>query len=742
MTTFLRLLPFAGVILLSFACGGGSSTYEEADNRTADGVRTIDIEGSVDNATSPTKPRWASGNSLIHTGAIFDLNNSQQWTMVIDDSENYSSTIVRRSDIALEVYRDNALVLSRVMSEDETLINTQAKVNTITHLHASMARRLKADQGGELSFHLETINQALFGKTSINESEFTLDNLSEDLTNVKAIVATYGELFRAPTAAGFSSLLAKLNGTLNNSSTSVIVAEWLNTINSITSQDEANAYASAHEGAKNSGISGANLLFNGLSNSFNSGLLLNAIDEAKASPVFGSNVDSARTATPGALLTYTFPSATTQDILGISSYSGQWLGDAPTGTWRNTANEGRTLQFLPNAADVGKSFSFLLTAKGGNGKSTSASNLTFTVKTPTLTPMPRKALSYRPLIGPVVDNTYLYLVSSSDSGHQLYMEKILLDAIQTSSGEDSILGSQTWVLPSSISEVTDLHLHLNTLYISSDEGAYGFDASFLGQLPNSIAPSHSNSELNSMFQAVIGNEIIHYYPSGNVQKTNLSLSDNSILTLPTAFLSAMGNTFVLSGNSSIYEYDQNLLIASFQTEHRAYFFNTSGELEYLNSFSPGTLRPTPDSVPTIALPRAYVQSSDNMLARFLPGTESVDELPLNRPELIESLNPHGVSGNFLFDFKTDATTGTNQVPTYTLHGNSLSGNSLSIIEISDLTLNDLHFGNNPEDLSMKIQSTETGVQTGKSGTWIYSIGNDGIGSDNWFIQAHLLEPED
>lgn len=742
MNTRLSILPLVSLIIFSFACGGGSSTYEDSSNRTDTGARTIDLEGAIDDSTLPSKPRWAGGNSLTFTGNIYDINNSQQqWLMNIDDSENYTAAIIRRSDIALEIYRDNSLVLSRVMSEGETLVNTRAKVNSITHLQASIARALQRSQGGELTSHLENVNLTLFEKTVINESEYTLDSLAENLGDVKVIISTYAHLFRSPSSSGFSSLLFKLNQALDESSTSSLISAWLDVADNLSTQDELDAYASAHEGAKNSGISSANLIFSELSDRFNSTPLLSAIEEAKASPVFGSNVDILRDATPGALFQYTFPRATTEDILGITSYNGAWLGEEPMGTWMITSDEGRTLHFLPDSSDIGKSFPFGLTVDGGNGKTTSASNIIVEVKTPTLTPMPRKSLSLRPLVGPLVDDQFLYLISISDIGHEFYLQKFAQDSIQASNGEDSTLANFSWTLPTSVSEVTDILLHLNTLYISTGEASYGFDASFQTISPPDRTPTYVNDEMESSAIALFQGQLFHFHSSGNVQTTDLSLSGNVISSLPTSFFTSIGNSTFLSGNSTIYSYDQNLLFAAGPEEHNAYFLNSSGNLELLDSFSPEALSPAPNSSLLTGLPLTYIETSDNSLSQWLPLNDSIEEISLPRSEIVEKQNPHGVSANLLLSFNADPTTGTNQIPSYSLQGNSLSANAYGFTESSEIPLESLHFGNNAEGISLKIQST-AGIGTETSSSWIYSIGNDGIGSDNWFIQAHLLEPGD
>ena len=729
------------LLLLACACGGGGGSVSN------EGIQMVEIQGQISESALLSKPRQASTTpSPIYTATAINLNNpAETWPVTVYDDLTFQVTVVRLSDLKIEFSRSSLVVFSRILTRDETDAGRfSTRANSVTHLLTKLTENSPSN-GRTWSSRLQSQQLDLLGVSSPSESQLALSQIKSSLPNVKVMLSTYAQIFTSSQDLSFIPLVTDFNSAMNASASSLAAQAYLQTLNNLDGQ-KAQLLASAHEGAKNINPSLA-LAFTEVANSITSSTTSAAITAALKAPFFETSLDVVRTAAPGLLFSYTFPLADTEDVLGLEGYHAIWHTSEPTGIIRNDINSGRTLQFIPSQDDLGKTFIYDLEAKGVNGKSVFAGNISINVGSPKITAMDRKVLEHTALLGPIVDGENVYYLTQHKTNSQKFLEKVAQSAL-LNTGVDGAITSNTWRLPADVTQVYDFLIHKNIAYVASgNQGILGFDTTLLiGSLVTS--PKYSSNLIMPHEIEVVSDRIIAREASGNVQSTSLFLTGNTMLPGPS-------EVFLTTNEPSMFNLDREFLIISGNSLNHAYRYDVSGNLSLYGTYRPDSRTPAKSSEVFTWNPVSYISSGNAQQVDFRGGNLSLGTVKfsaniisstniLNVPLLVNGSHSFAmVSSNIVTSDNTSGNVLVTVTPTTRLNINALSGNVIQPFIESEPTLSDksLFFENVPFGQGIDIYNPEKGVSSTQSGAWIYTIGQSTTvtSSDNWFIRPHLIE---
>lgn len=698
-------------MVFAFACGGKS---------TNNGILEVNIRGKVDFSANPSKPLNKADN---YTAIAYNINNpSQTWNVTIV-GDSYSTTVVRKTDVKIDFKSGNQVAISRILTAEDTLTNLNSKVNSVTHAQANMTlHTLKQSNGDTLKNSLEKVNNILFGKASISESEYVLSAISSEHQTLKATLATYGQFLKSTNAHSFTNIMQLFNQALQNLTPAIVVEHYVNFVNLLDASSAA-VIASAHEGAKNIGHVTVPA-FDSIVNGFTSEIILAAIDAAKEIPVFGADADTLRTASPGVLFKYSFPLATTKDILGIESYIGSWK-TTPAGAFRTDIDAGRTIHWIPSEKDIGTDFEFNLRVKGINGKfALSTKTITISTKSLEIKGLQRKQLPNQPIAGPIINNQYFYLVSKVSSTSQYQLEKYLLSDIDAN-GADTLLGRHNWVLPTGFSNILDIYAYKNIIYLSAgSQGIRAFDANWLGELTSD--PTYSATSISSTKISAFGEQLYSFSTVNTpiIQRGSLSLNNFVDLTEQSQFIQT-------SSDPAFAVIDQSYLYLSQQNTARIYTLSTTGALGLSNGFTPvGT----------------NLKGSEAILGTPLYQADSnrVQEVKLQPSLTTSSFTPAITNLNSKSELITN---GTYAYLSYSnsssVAATSMTHSQTTVTATAESVDYPLYTNNKAERITMMIRNIPEGIDSGKSGAYLYTIGQalSNQISATWFIKSFKLQPK-
>jgi hypothetical protein len=768
-----KFLAFGMLVLLALACGSGTVSNQ--------GIRPIKVSGSIGDVASPSKPRFLSGANT-YTAKAINLNKpSEDWEVFVTD-KSYSVELVRLTNIKIEVYNAGHLAFSRILGRADTQSSLQsAKINNVTHAQAQLILGAHIE-GMDWDESMKTVNETIFGKATLQESEFVLGSFINK--EFAAFVSIYGQLFVGDGVIAPTALVDKFNGALVQNSVSSALSAYKLSMAGLTAT-EANTLASAHEGAKNDGkVNSAvePLYFDQLKLGINSTVVQEAFNLALDAPYFLTAQSASRYAAAGVLYSYTFPTASTNDILGIASYEGNFSGNTPFGLYRNDLDEGKQLRFIPAYSDIGHSYTYDFQVKGANGKTLSANSISIKVGAPAIKALDRKTLTSVPLLGPIVDGSYLFMVSLSNLGLEKYIEKFDYSYI-LNNGVDVEAPSLRWTLPSAMGNVYDMFIYNKILYLAAgDKGIVAYDTNFTENVSNAFPAKFTNTNIKAIQMVLVKDVIVALEPGGNVQKTSLFLSGNTRME-------ELNDIFKTTQEPYIASMDHEILVASSNTLSYPYTFSSSGNLLALNPYKAAARTPIKEARALDWNPLAYIMSDNVVYQQIASGNSSSGNLLSGNVvsgnvisgNVVSSANLTNVlsssSGNLsqVSFLGLKVTSGANIAHTMFTHnpllangtyvfsigsdnvslrmdgmsGNVFSGNSMgmnssssNIFGISESTpVSPLYFTNLPKGVGFEFLQPNTGLNSQQSGGYLFSIGQttDASATLNWSIRAHQIE---
>ena len=724
MTLNYKIVGIVFLLGLGWACGGGSVSN--------DGVRMVTVGGSINDVTYPNKGLLAaSGNSAIYTARAVNLDKpSEIWPVQVYSDETYSVNIIRLTNLKIEVFRSGNLVFSRHLSRSDTQSSLQStKINSVTHLQAQMieAAHIPGEDWSETS---TKVNTQVFAFSQLQENQFALTTFVNK--PLAALVAIYGQLFRNTGDVSFGSLTTKFNAAFAKGSASEILSNYTLAMSQLTSL-EAQALASAHEGAKNNVTVHAAVPvvhFEELKRGI-TGEVVQAFQNSLQTPFFTSAQVSARLAAPGMLFGHLFPTASSNDILGIARYEGRFAGNVnPIGPFRNDLEEGKKLLYLPSVHDQGKTFTYEFSVVGANGKVLTADNIQINVVSSAITALDRKMLNTVPLVGPRVYGSDLFLVSISKSGLEKYLEKFDTSYI-INLGEDLVAPSFRWTLPTAMGNVYDMLIRDKIVYLAAgDKGIVGYDANFLENVSNSFPAKYSNPNIKAVQLAVVNDRIYALEATGNVQRTSLLLSGN-------VQVAELNEDLKKTPVPTIASLDEKVLIASSNTFNYPYILNSSGNLLAMPPYKAATQTPTREARALEWNPITYVGLANLSQVSFLGyevvvGANIGHALNLNAPLL--------TNGTYVYSAASDnISVRAEALSSNVYSGNVLSSNAMSFVESSPSS--PLYFNDLPTRVGFELYQPFTGLNNQQSGAYLFTVGKttDVTLSGNWGIRAHKIE---
>lgn len=722
-------LTFCSLILaLTLACGGGGN----GSSTTVSG--TID-DSSLD---SSSKALLAASDALTATATNVD-DTTQTFTITVD-GRKYSGSITPGINVNIEIKNGDTVILSRVLDKDQTTSNVTAEINVVTHVQAKLAVE-NVKTGKTLAEALKSANQELFGSETVNESGLKVSTALKVIegrnASFAAQIATMGQLVASfnPNSTDIKSTFSSLNGSFEHPTVAGVATAFTQRVNNFSSSTAA-VFASAFEGAKNANILVApTASFTAFQSTLTASIVTSAISSALRPPIFGT-AGTPKTAAPGIVFSFTIPPATTEDVLGISRYSGSFT-TAPDGNWNLV---GRTLNFVPSQSDINKTFTYTFVAHNANGKTVSKA-ISIPVKGMKITKNTRMKLlgsvntansgTYYPILGPVLAGDYFYLVARfSASGHRL--EKYATSGINRPSTSDLSLAS-SWVLPTG-NTPKDLAVGNNVAFLAysnTSVGLIGYKTNATSSTPDYQSKTMSGTELalhgsriyNMTSQIVMSNDLL----LSSTPKTESTLTDK---------------VKSISAND-IGSFSDYLYVASNST---ATFYNMS-------SGSPVALATdfTPQYTGFDILNNDYSRHAGSPLyavstmtsTKLTPGSDLSSAVALSFSSALDSkLSVRASNGTM--GYTANASTG--------VWGFSLRTTNFSTAA-TDSTANNFSYKYTGELNSMIINRPE-GISNGKSGAYLYMPGQytASVITENtpvhktmtgsWYIKAFDLEPVD
>ena len=724
MTLNFKIVALILLLACAWACGGGAVTN--------DGVRMVTVEGSINDVTYPSKGlQAASGTSALYTARAVNLDKpSEVWPVQVYSDETYSVNIIRLTNLKIEVFRSQNLVFSRLLSRSDTQSSLQStKINSVTHIQAQMIEAAHFP-GADWSETATKVNTQVFGIAQLQETQFVMPTFVNK--PLAGLVAIYGQLFRSSGDVSFGSLVTKFNGAFAKSSAAEVLSSYKQAMSQLSNL-EAQALASAHEGAKNNfsvntAVPASH--FDELKRGITGEVVL-AFQNSLQAPYFTTAQVPARQAAPGMLFAHLFPTASSNDILGISRYEGRFSNNVnPIGPFRNDLEEGKKLLYLPSVHDQGKTFRYEFSVFGVNGKVLLADNIQIKVMASAISALDRKMLTSIPLVGPRVFGSDLFLVSISNSGLEKYIEKFDTSYI-INGGADLVAPSFRWTLPTAMGNVYDMFIRDKIVYLAAgDKGIVGYDTNFLENVSNTFPAKYSNTNIKAVQMVVVNDRIYALEANGNVQRTSLLLSGN----VQVAELNENLKNTPFPALSSL---DEKVLIASSNTFNYPYILNASGNLIAMVPYTTAAQTPLREARALEWNPITYVGSANFSQVSFLAYQVGVGDnvrhaFNLNAPLL--------TNGTYLYSVASDNITVRADALSSNVHsGNTLSSNAMFFIESTPRL--PLYFNSLPPRVGFELSQPSTGLNSQQSGAYLFTIGKttDVTLSGNWGIRAHKIE---
>lgn len=733
--TGLRFPALIPLLLFSLFCSGGSTSNN--------GVIQVTIRGEVSDATSPSKPRRMAATTSSSGNAIDLEQEDRVWPITMLSDGSYEVTVERATPLLLEFYGNGDTLLHRILSSSDTegeglasALSVSANVNTLTTLQAGMLLR-KINASTDLDELFVEVNEELFANPS--NPTYTIDGMRDDLTNLSAMVATYGQLFRSAEVTSFSNLVQGLQGAFRGNNPNQILNQYELLLEGLE-RDDADALASAHEGAKNLNANpDITAGFAAIALRIDNTQVQNAFFQALEPPVFSSTLADPCSVTPGSVFQFTFPSATTEDILGISGFETVWVTGEPIGPYLKSSDD-RTITWSPDILDLGREHVLEMSAIGSNGRITTTDNISIPMDVGVIDTYPRKVLPRIPHLGPVSSgDNQLILVTSSNSGHIYYLEKIPEELLHTLTLDEEVSGSR-WTLPLTTSGVFDMEIHSGNVYIAAGSaGLHAFDLSFSGVLPSAIPPTASTSDVFAFQLVSAANSLYVMETNGLVSTVADNLLDTEI-SLP------ISSAITAGINIHFSEREMEAIVFADNGLYNIYDFDAGGNAVLAGNAQPSSnvsLLPNTEVWPD----GNYHFLSDNtvLTVAYDDGDEVffVEEETTSLGNLISD-TPLIINEPFIFHWSGNIVANrdnTTYLSNLILTMRNISGNTVMIESSIQETSLSLYPTGLPDGLSMEVVHARDRSEENCS-TFIYSIARDNpvSGSGNWFIQAHELKP--
>ena len=273
------------------------------------------------------------------------------------------------------------------------------------------------------------------------------------------------------------------------------------------------------------------------------------------------------------LTEFNFPEASTTDRQGLASagYQVVWKTTPPSGFIDISGNNGRTLKIIPSVDDQDQTFEYEVQINGENGTGPSTTSLEFTVSKSVITPQNRTRMisETAPIIGPVADDSHLYIVTQSDDG--VFIDKFNQEEIQTAS-DGSFLQFSRWIIPTGITSFNDMVLQDNVIYLGGDFGILAYDTDFAETVTLDL-PNYSTGEpIDQML--TIGNTLFTLKTEGSTQNFKYANEELSLFFEPNTSM----NVILLMVNSQWERSMTNIYILLAMAYISAYTVNDQYQL--------------------------------------------------------------------------------------------------------------------------------------------------------------------
>lgn len=703
---------------LALSCGSGTTTN--------DGVPTVTVSGTIDFSPNPQKPffRLQSGSQL--TGKATEIVTGESYEVNINGSD-YEVAVTRVADLNIEIYRDGALILSRVLSQSETQNSKPSSaINLLTHVQAKMAvARYKVGLDASFEDAVKSINAQVFGNGDLTVAQLSLSRSASLDGPFSAVVATYGQLLRSSSSASVNEALDLMNSSMSYVSQSAVRGAYKTMINA-AGPSVAAILASAHEGAKDQEYFSASA-FTELAADFTSATIQAALLDAKFRPFFNNEIDTLRKAAPGVLFTYKFPAADTNDVLGIESYSGSWVSE-PDGSYKTTYGENSKLEWIPSFNDIGATREFQLFAKGVNGRTSQAKSITITVNNLEIKATRRKKIgNVEVASGLVNDDDYMYLMTYSASDNQLSLNKFKIGDLEAA-GSDTLLDSDSITIAQEFSPIGDLMLNDNLIYVAGGNSIAAYDSTWTGDITGTpLYINRVNPNGNLLNIARYGGNIFVSYSESNklkVHQYNEKLSSKVDITEYFDPDDAEGEDYGAFGND--YSYIANSNTGKFFTP-------------YLTNL------PLPHS--TFSTSKKAIFTVDRSMmkdpALYQSDGEHVYSHKFSSANLITTSKLTGVTiaGNGLITNGTYVYLTENNSK---LRAKSLAGGDDNVEEQDEGSSYPLNYSHFYLRSRFGLRNVPEGIESGKSGAYIYTVGQietQAITS-TWYFKTYKAQPKD
>lgn len=715
------------------------------------GGSVVSVSGTFDDSATPGRSKALDAASTYDATAEDPVSGQTFAVTVNSTTKTYTTSVFARTNLRLKIKKGGYEVLSRIFPAAATAGTVSgAKVNIVTHVQAQMVAA--SVSGGNYDAAVTAVNTVMFGTTTPAETDLTIAKVASVTGNATfaARISIMAQLVASTMTDTIGSLVGTLVTSFQQTTVAKVETAYQAAVNSITSSAVASVYASAVVGAQtnaaSNGVSTASLntIISEPTNSVITSALVTAgatSTATPASPVFGSAVDTQRTAAPGVLFQYTFPTATTTDALGVSGYSGAW--SATPGGVSETTNSGRTLKFLPSYADIGKSFVYTLTATGGNGK-TVTTTVTVAVKSLEIKGVIRKQLAgsttstggyYKPKLGPKLseDGAYLYLVAYySNSLYRL--EKYEASSVTSGADLQSLSLANSWAIPSAAGAPRDFALSGSKAYIATAySGVIGYDLTASSSTPDYTATTMSATRVTTLGDYVYGLYGYPYTMSGTVKyatKTLASVTAQSDLTTKASSLTYANE--LLSYGSYIY-------LSSWYTSS---FYNPS-TASFTDNYTPSTSYSSElmiDAGAVSGVP-AYLVGNYTGYKVQIGASNALTTASLPWGSSFPSTYNDASIGNGAYGFKAYSNDGS-------IFGFSLEGTSARTISTDDTTTGTVGFSNliGENDMDFAILNKAEGITSGRSGAYLFALGqyptstNTATMTGTWYMKAYRLQP--
>lgn len=722
-TVLTSLILLCLTIFCSLACGGGGQTSNN-------GVLELQLSGSIDESTFPnglSKPRSAPGT---FTGKITNLDDPEEtWSFSIDSNNQFSTNIIRKNNIKIEILISNVVALSRVLNINETnTYSLDADINTLTHLQAQLVlAQLNSNSALTVADAQNLVNPALFGKSELEDSDYSLSLLAQYNPSAAVIMSTYAQLFNYSDFNLIRGAIRVINNVIGTTDSTQIRDNYLNAINSLSSLETtiATTIATAHESVKNANNNPIDVNeYASIASAFSLEALTAALEAARVSPSF-PELDSPNSVGVGVLFSYHFPEASTDDRQGLHSdgYQGIWLTTPPSGLIDTSGNNGLNLRLIPSSEDFNETFEYQISIKGANNSDPVTTSLEFTVNSSEIIPKERKRIRDQPLAGPVVDDESLYLVSTGSDGY--FLDKYPLSEIQTDGG-GTFLTVSRWLLPSGFTDVKSMAIHEDLVYLTGGySGVLAFDKNFSSI--NEDLPTYSNNVLVGSKIKLLEDQIFVLQDGFTplLHQAELDLSDSDEVGYLDDFLVSNSNIQMTTFSDDYFYLSGNSQASSFALTAASRQLAILDEApDELSAYIPL------NEANALASPISFINKSE--ISRYDIVANSFTNVSTRTHSIDNITQPITTNGTFFYT--------THQSTPTLLVGESLTVNTFSSI-ISQTPDELIYYNTVSKNLNFMIQNIPEGIENGKSGAWIYTIGAGSESSfDEGFIRAYKVQP--